>query len=138
MMLLRINHCSICVKALFILPALLTFNSFYGFSSPLLSSILSNSASASNSSFIVFLLIKLPNSTFLYTKFVCWGVKQSLCLKLFLLFPPEFWLIGKNAAKPLLPSISLNRLWPLSVSLFLCHHLCPSMRFVMLSVCCPG
>ena len=138
MMLLRIHHCSIWVNVLSNLPAFLTNNSLYGFSSLLLSSILFNSMSASSSSFIAFLLIKLPNSTFLYTKFVCWGVKQSPCLKLFLLFPPGFWLIAKSVVEPLLPSISLNHLWSLSVLLLLHHHLCPSMRFVMSSVHCLG
>ena len=40
------------------------------------SSILSNSMSGSISSFIVSLLIKLPNSTFLYIYSICLGVKQ--------------------------------------------------------------
>ena len=79
-----------------ILQALLTINSLYGFLSPLLSSILSNSISGSSSSLIVSLLIKLPNSTFMYIKSVCQGIKQFPSLLPFLqsfillTFPPNF------------------------------------------------
>ena len=93
----------------FYFSALFTINSLYGFTSPLVSSILLNSLSCSISCCNVSALIILPDYTFLYTCLACSSVKYWLSLDLLqFTCPPMLVLRGKYVLGSFLSFISLN------------------------------
>ena len=108
-MLLRSDHCSICVINSPIFTSLLTIRSWYRLISLFTSFILSNCFSYSISCSIMSVFIISPVSIFLYVNLVCSLVKTCPIQKwIHLPCPSILDSIGKNAVVPSLPFISLN------------------------------
>ena len=124
-MLLKIDHCPICANSGSIFAALFMINSLYGFVSPLVSSILFNCLSCSNSFCNVSVLIISHDSVFMYTKLACSCLKYCPLLGWSLFIsPPTLGLRGKNVVKPFLPLRSLNDLLSdFVLNLLYCNHL---------------
>ena len=119
-MLLKIDHCSICVISASILSALLTISSLYGLVSLIVSSILPNYLSCSIFCCIVFVLIISPVSTFLYTNLV-W----SYCWIISLFCPPILEFNGKNVVVSSLPFISLKDFYDFLLGYLVCRFVLP-------------